>query len=413
MKLHIIGSGPAGLAAAEAGLAAGAQVCLIDDNPAPGGQIWRGGPGAWTDPRARALWEQVKDHPRLTQLQTAQVVGAVAPGSLLLENETGGTLVQFERLIVCSGAREVVLPFPGWTLPGVTGAGGLQALIKGGMAVRGRQVVVAGSGPLLLATAATALAAGARIEAIVEHQGLSRLSRFGFGLALRHPGKLRQAVSLFAALRGIPYLAAGQIVEARGPDALQRVVVRTPRAVREFACDFLAAGFGLSPNTDLGQLLGCAIAGGAIEADQRQRTSVQHVWAAGECTGIGGVDKALIEGRIAALDALGLAPTARELSVRRQCHDFSALLARSFALRPSLKDMCRPETIVCRCEDVTASALGPHGGWREAKLATRVGMGACQGKTCSAACSFLFDWTGPGARMPIMPASAGALSQIE
>ncbi|MGH8853410.1 MAG: FAD-dependent oxidoreductase [Telluria sp.] len=411
--LHIVGSGPAGLAAAQAGLAAGARVCLIDDNLAPGGQIWRGGPGAWVDPRAKALWDQVNGHPRLTHLQTSQVVGAIGPRTLLLESETGATRVNFERLILCSGAREIVLPFPGWTLPGVTGAGGLQALIKGGMEVRGRRIVVAGSGPLLLATAATAVAAGAQVVAIVEHQTRARLARFGLGLALRHSAKFRQAASLFATLMKIPYLTGGQIVEARGWQALQSVVVQTRRTQLEYPCDFLGAGFGLSPNTDLGHSLGCSIVDDAIKVDQRQQTSVPTIWAAGECTGIGGMDKALIEGRIAALDALGQTPSSRELATQRQCLDFSSLLARSFALRPSLKDMCRPDTIVCRCEDVAASELSPHRDWREAKLATRVGMGPCQGKTCAAACKLLFSWTAPAARIPVMPARAGTLSQID
>lgn len=413
MKLHIVGSGPAGLAAAQAGLAAGAHVCLLDDNGAPGGQIWRGGPASWTDSRASRIWADLRDHPRLAHVRNAQVVARPDAGTLLLERDGQGERIRFERLIVCTGAREVFLPFPGWTLPGVTGAGGLQAMIKGGMPVRGCKVVVAGSGPLLLATAATALAAGAQVSAIVEHQPLARLSSFAMGLARRHRSKLRQAVSLFASLRKIPYLSGARIVEAAGVDGLQSVVVQSRRGRRELACDFLAAGFGLTPNTGPGQAFGCEVANDALVVDERQRTSAPGIWAAGECTGIGGVDKALIEGRIAALDALGYTPSKRELSTLDECRDFAALLARSFALDASLKAMCRPGTIVCRCEDVTASALQAFQGWREAKLSTRVGMGACQGKTCAPACAFLFGWDAPAPRTPFMPASAGALAEMD
>lgn len=413
MSLHIIGSGPAGLAAACAGVAAGAPVCLIDDNPAPGGQIWRGGPGKWADPRAAALWDALRAAPNFTHVRHAQVVAGIGDGMLLLELEGGAECVRFERLILCTGARERFLPFPGWTLPGVTGAGGLQALIKGGMPVRGRRVVVAGAGPLLLATAVTAAAAGAQVEAIVEHARLPALSAFGIGLALRHRRKFLQALQLFATLRSVPYMTGARIVEAHGGEALDGVVVQAGRARKDIDCDFLAAGFGLVASTELAHALGCAVGDGVIRVDAGQKTSAPRIWAAGECTGIGGVDKALIEGRIAALDALGLTPSARDLSAQRQGHDFAALLSQHFRLDPALKEMCRPDTIVCRCEDVAARELQSHADWRQAKLATRIGMGACQGKTCSAACDFLFGWTPPTPRIPIMPARAGSLSQIE
>lgn len=413
MKLHIVGAGPAGLSAAQTALAAGAEVCLIDDNHLPGGQIWRGGPDKWTDARAVDAWKVLQAHPNFTHLLRASVIGAAGPDTLLLEVDGEGLRVDFERLLICSGARERFLPFAGWTLPGVLGAGGLQALVKGGMPACGRRVVIAGSGPLLLATAASALDAGATVAAIVEHKPLSRLSAFGLKLLLGHRNKLRQAVSLFAKLRGIPYVTGGQIVEARGVDKLQSVVIAAGGGQKEYACDFLAAGFGLVPNVELAQALGCGVADGGVKVDARQTTSRANIWAAGECTGVGGVDKAIVEGRIAALDALGLHPSGRELSALGQCRDFAALLARSFEPDPSLKAMCQPGTIVCRCEDVPASSLSAHGDWREAKLATRVGMGPCQGRTCGPACEFLFGWSPPAGRIPIMPASAGALSRID
>jgi NADPH-dependent 2,4-dienoyl-CoA reductase/sulfur reductase-like enzyme len=415
--LHIVGSGPAGLAAAQTALEAGARVCLVDDNPAPGGQIWRGGPGTWLDTRATRMWKTLHGHPNFTHLQGAQVIGCVDANTLLLETGYQGRTVAFERLVICSGARELSLPFPGWTLPGVTGAGGLQALIKGGMTVADRAVVVAGTGPLLLATALTALRAGAHVSAIVEYQPWSRLSAFGLGLLARHRTKMWQAISLFAALRAIPYRTGARIVaaqgDAQGSDILRDVVIATNAGEATYPCDFLGAGFGLVPNTDLARALRCETADGAIAVDGAQRTSRADIWAAGECTGIGGVDKAVAEGRLAALGALDLPPSARDLPLLRASRAFSALLDRTFAPADALKSMCRPETIVCRCEDVPAASLLPHRDWREAKLATRVGMGACQGKTCGPACGFLFGWEQPEARIPIQPASARALSQIE
>lgn len=411
--VHIVGSGPAGLAAAKAAVAAGARVVLLDDNRSPGGQVWRGGPGAWNAPAADSLWHGLQDHPLFTHLRDAQVVAAIDPHTLLVETDAGGTCIGFERLILCTGAREVFVPFPGWTLPGVTGAGGLQALVKEGTPVRGRRVVIAGSGPLLLASAATALAAGAQVVAIVEHLPRATLARFGLGLALRHRGKLRQAAGLLARLRRVPYLTDALVVEAKGDDAIRSVIVATGRGRTEYECDFLGTGFGLAANTELGQSFGCAVEHGALRVDERQQTSVPHIHAAGECTGIGGVDKALAEGRVAGLAALDLPPSPQDLRALRQARDFAALLARHFAPRPALQALCQPGTIVCRCEDVTAAELRPYGTWREAKLATRVGMGPCQGSTCAAACELLFGWAPPPARIPILPASGAALAGIE
>jgi NADPH-dependent 2,4-dienoyl-CoA reductase/sulfur reductase-like enzyme len=411
--LHIVGSGPAGLSAAHAALDAGAAVCLIDDNHAPGGQIWRGGPAQWVDARATRMWTALHDHPRFTHLAGTQVIGCADTNTLLVETADGGATIPFERLVLCAGARELSLPFPGWTLPGVTGAGGLQALIKSGMPVRDRTVVVAGTGPLLLATAATALQAGARVAAIVEHQPWSRLAGFGLALLARHKARFAQAASLFAALRAVPYVMGARIVAAAGDDILRAVSITKGGTEVTYSCDFLGAGFGLVPNTDLGRALGCATGDGAIVVDATQKTSRADVWAAGECTGIGGVDKAVAEGRNAALAALGLHPAARDAPALRAAQAFAGLLARTFAPDESLKSMCRPDTIVCRCEDVTAAQLLPHRDWREAKLATRVGMGPCQGKTCGPACAFLFGWTPPDSRIPILPASARALSSIE
>ena len=413
MTIHIVGSGPAGLAAALAALAAGAHVCLIDDNQAPGGQVWRGGPATWGDARGAALWRALENHPRFTHLQGAAIVGCVDRHTLLMERDGGGTCVPFERLILCTGARERFVPFPGWTLPGVMGAGGLQALVKGGMPLRGRRVVIAGTGPLLLAAAATALQAGAQVAAIVEHQPASSLARFGIALAVRHRGKLRQAAGLFYRLTKIPYRTDALVVEATGQDALQGVVVQASHGRVEYRCDILGAGFGLCANTELGQALGCVTVDEALQVDAHQRTSVPHVWAAGECTGIGGVDKALAEGRVAALAALGLQPAPRDLAAVRRQRDFAALLARHFAPRAALRELCRDDTIVCRCEDVTAAPLRHYQDWRAAKLGTRVGMGACQGSTCGPACRMLFGWGPDGGRLSLLPACAGTLARIE
>ena len=409
LPVVILGAGPAGLAAAEAASAHGQAVVLVDENCAPGGQIWRGGPPQWRDRRAARLWSALAARPHVRLLFGARVVARSAPDTLLLECEQGPRTLAWQRLVLCSGARELLLPFPGWTLPGVTGAGGMQALVKGGMPVAGKRVLVAGSGPLLLAVADTVRRSGGQVVAIAEHRSGAQLAGFGGQLALRHPAKLAQALRLFALLRRVPYLRGATVLEARGEDRLASVLIGHGGGQADFACDFMACGFGLLPALELAGLFGCVLEQGKVRVDAQQQTSVEGVWAAGESTGIGGVDKALAEGRIAGLAAVGKQALAADRARLASAQAVARLLDQHFAPSPALRAMCAPSTIVCRCEDVRAADLASHAGWRAAKLQTRVGMGPCQGRVCGAACAFLYGWDASGARAPIFPASVATL----
>ncbi|MES2127426.1 MAG: FAD-dependent oxidoreductase [Pseudomonadota bacterium] len=410
MTILVLGAGPSGLAAAHAASQNGQEVALVDENFEPGGQIWRGGPVQWRDQRAHRLWQDLLVRPHLEFIGPARAISLVAPQELLLETASGPRTLRWQRAIICSGARELLLPFPGWTLSRVTGAGGLQALAKGGMPLDGKRVVVAGTGPLLLAVAHTVVKNGGTVVAIVEQRSTAELARFFGQLLLSHRGKVWQAMQLMTALRGIPYLHGATVTEACGEDRVRSVLVSHNGAQRELECDFLACGYGLVPNLEAAALLGCATHAGSVVVDQQQRTSNEHVWAAGESTGIGGVDKALAEGRIAGLCATGQLPTASELRARTKARAFGTLLARSFAPLPALRALCRPSTLVCRCEDVSAAQLAVHANWRSAKLQTRAGMGPCQGRVCGAACEFLFGWEAPGQRVPIYPTTAATLA---
>jgi NADPH-dependent 2,4-dienoyl-CoA reductase/sulfur reductase-like enzyme len=412
MNIVILGAGPAGLAAAHAASTHGASVTVVDDNHAPGGQIWRGGPQRWSDPRASALWNALLARPRVTFLHGARVVASAGPRSLLLETPDGARKLSWEAMILCSGARELLLPFPGWTLPGVVGAGAIQALAKGGMPLRGKRVVIAGTGPLLLAAADTVRRSGGIIAAIAEHRPTRELAGFFARLALSHQGKALQALRLFASLRGVPYLHDAAVTSAFGDARVRGATLFHRGRNVDIACDFIACGFGLVPNAESAALFGCAMADGRIVVDDLQATSAPAVWAAGESTGIGGVDKALAEGRIAGLAVIGQAPSAKDLRARAKALAFAALLARSFAPADALRALCQPSTIVCRCEDVAAAQLLVHRDWRSAKLQTRAGMGPCQGRVCGAACQFMYGWEPPGLRQPVFPARAATLASL-
>ena len=410
MTILVLGAGPAGLAAAHAASQNGQEVALVDENFEPGGQVWRGGPLQWRDQRAHRLWEDLLVRPHVEFIGPARAISLVAPQELLLETERGPRTLAWTRAIVCSGARELLLPFPGWTLSRVTGAGGLQALVKGGMPLDGKRVLVAGTGPLLLAVAHTVRKQGGIVVAIAEQRSTVELARFFGHLLLAHRGKVWQSMQLMAALRGIPYLHGATVTEARGEGRVRSVLLTHKGEQREIDCDILACGYGLVPNLEAAALFGCATQSGSVVVDEQQRTSNEHVFAAGESTGIGGVDKALAEGRIAGLCASGQLPGNGELRARTKARAFGTLLACSFAPLPALRALCRPSTLVCRCEDVSASQLAVHANWRSAKLQTRAGMGPCQGRVCGAACEFLFGWEPPGQRVPIYPTTAATLA---
>ncbi|TRX73455.1 NAD(P)/FAD-dependent oxidoreductase [Pseudomonas mangiferae] len=406
--LLIVGAGPAGMAAALAAAPSGARIALLDDNPVPGGQIWRDGPGAHLPPLARRLRDGLERH-AIPVWSGTRVVAAAGPQALLLEDPTRGWRVRYDRLILCTGARERLLPFPGWTLPGVTGAGGLQALIKGGLPVAGERLVIAGSGPLLLASAATARAAGAHLLRIAEQAPLAALARFTAGLP-RWPGKALQAARLF----DHRYRAGSHVLEALGDDRLEGVRLWQDGSTVELACERLACGFGLVPNTQLAEALECALRDDAVAVDDWQATSRPHHYAAGECTGFGGSELALVEGAIAGHAAVGEQTQARRLFPRRQrWQRFADALARDFALDPRLKTLARPDTLVCRCEDVPYAALAGRDGWTDAKLVSRCGMGACQGRICGGAARVLFGWTPPAPRPPLSPARIETLLCLE
>ncbi len=410
VPLLIIGAGPAGLAAAEAASRHGQAVTLIDENTHPGGQIWRGGPGQWRDARADALWSALQARRNVHIVGGARVLATAGPQQLLLEVDGQAQQIGWDTLIICSGARELLLPFPGWTLPGVTGAGGMQALVKGGMPIAGKRIVVAGSGPLLLAVAQTVRQHGATLLCIAEQRSTRDLAGFFARLALGHAGKLAQSLGLFARLAGARYRHGATVVAAQGDTRLRSVTIEQGGRRVEVACDFLACGFGLVPNTELATLLGCALNDGVVQVDGSQSTSRPGVYAAGESTGIGGVDKALAEGRIAGLAAVGRASAPRERAARAQAQRFAALLAASFAPSPALRTLCKPDTLVCRCENVSAAQLAEHDDWRSAKLLTRAGMGPCQGRICGSACQVLYGWQAPGLRQPIFPTLTATLA---
>jgi len=407
-EVVVVGAGPAGLAAACAAAESGRRVAILDETPWLGGQVWRGQEAHLSSPLAKSWFERL-GRSGVRVMSGVTVIGFPAECVLLAEGQTGPLQVKWERLILATGARELFLPFPGWTLPGVVGPGGLQTLIKNGWPVSGRRAVVAGSGPLLLVVADTLRKEGAHVIRIAEQADQKTVVRFAFALSVR-PGKLWQAANLRLRLLGSPYDFGEWPIRAQGTDMVRSVTLTNGTQTRTEECDILACGFGLVPNVELALALGCKLNGDFVQVDDRQITTVPEVFCAGEPTGIGGADCALVEGQIAGYAAAGQKTKAETLFPRRASwHKFRTELTEAFALRPELKTVATEDTLLCRCEDVALGRVKHFGSWREAKLQSRCGMGACQGRICGAASKFLLGWGMESVRPPLLPARVESL----
>jgi NADPH-dependent 2,4-dienoyl-CoA reductase/sulfur reductase-like enzyme len=382
-----------------------------------GGQIWRNG-----------VYDRKHEDPGKERAlkRLAQSGAEVLCGYRVFDTEAGRSLkaireednehsvigIRYEQLVLATGARERFLPFPGWTLPGVFGAGGLQALVRGGFRIDGRRVIVAGTGPLLLAVAAHLKESGAKVVCVAEQASLARLARFAFSL-WRQPAKVRQGIRYRASLAGIPqYTGCWPVAALESGGQLHAVRLSNGRSTWEEPCDLLACGFHLVPNTELAALLGCAFRGEFVQVDTQQRTSLPGVFCVGEPTWIAGLEAARLQGEIAGLSCAG--KSTEHLQRRAEAERrFGRNLARVFALRKELRSLATPETLVCRCEDVPMQKLQGMSGWTDAKLQTRCGMGPCQGRICGPAVEALLGWKPVTVRPPLFPVPLEALCSTE
>ena len=423
----VIGAGAAGVAASVVAARSGCRVTLIDVGDQPGGQYYRGAdmsslPRAGLDYAALAgdldrlvAANAVDYRPRTT----AYALERTGQGLLVRtrgddRHRVNVGILRAGTVILATGAFDRPLPFPGWTLPGVMTGGGAQSLVKGQHVLPGRRVVVAGTGPFLLAVAASLLEHGADVAAVVEANdpvvGSVRQLR-GLASGLGKAGDLSRFIATLARHR-VPYLRRHRIVEALGEGRVTGVRIARvdsnwrpiPGTERIIECDAVAVGFGFVAQLDLAAQLGArtvrgADGGLAIEVDDDQATSVPGLLAAGETTGIGGVEAARVEGLVAGATAAVMSDRASALTpaalerVRREVarwRRFAAGLHATFPVRDGWADGVRDDTLVCRCEEVSVSrvreavALGARDA-RTVKLLSRAGMGWCQGRMCAAA----------------------------
>ncbi|MGB4779680.1 FAD-dependent oxidoreductase [Microbacterium sp.] len=430
--IAIIGGGPAGLAAAEAALSAGARVTLLDEGTRLGGQFWRHAPGI-TNPK---MQHELGAFDRLTTAVSNAAASNATPSKATVSKATvhsganvwhierdestitvhavtgeqdgtdrTGLTVTADRLIIATGAHDLALPIPGSTLPGVTTAGAAQALAKRDGVTVGKRTVVAGAGPFLLPVAQSLTLAGAEVVGVYEASGIRSLATGWAPKPWQLAGKagefLEYVTGMLRSRTG--YHPGTGVVRILGDDRVTGVVVAkldatwAPIAGTEQAieCDSVALGHGFTPRLEAAIMIGCDIVGDRggrfVRVDQGQRTTVPGVYAAGELTGIGGADAAQTEGALAGFVAAGVPTTdarIRRLVAQRAKWDYFARRLRvAHGIQPGWTHWLTDDTVVCRCEAVTTRTLTDHASAapRAFKLATRAGLGPCQGRTCGIA----------------------------
>jgi NADPH-dependent 2,4-dienoyl-CoA reductase/sulfur reductase-like enzyme len=414
-EVVVVGAGPAGITAAVEAARAGARVLLVDEGAAPGGQIYR--------PLARVLRasgneQTAESAPLFASLAASGVevwsdteVWGIFPDRVLAIHRGGRSVrVQAGAIVLATGAYDRPVAFPGWTLPGVVTAGGTTALIKSQRVLPGRRVLLAGTGPLLLAAAAALVRGGAQIAGLAV-----AASRTAFLGLVRRPGALAKALDVLTTLKrsGAPTWYGHGIVRAEGRAGVERAVIAqwdatwrpVPGTERTVDADTLVVGYGLIASSELAQLAGCDVAfnagqGGWVPVsapDRLMATSVPGLFVAGDGAGVAGVEVGKLTGALAGLgaarhvgtlaDAEAAARAKAPLRDLGKTASFLAALERMHAPRPGLFDLAADDTVVCRCEEVTAGDVRQaiRDGARlvtEIRAATRCGMGLCQGRMC-------------------------------
>lgn len=440
----VIGAGPAGLAAAAGAAEQGARVVCVDAGDQPGGQFWRHRPedSHPDDDRLHHDWKTYRALRSRFDAATATGTLRYHPGRhVWMAQHDGGCFVlrttsstqaggpaagaqtlHAARLVVAAGGYDRQLPVPGWDLPGVMAAGGVQAFIKANGILPGKRFVVAGTGPFLLPVAANVVAAGGTVAAVCESANLAGWLPH-LATAARVPSKGIEGAEYIAAFlrHRIPYRARTAVVEILGTDKVEAVrtakVDRSGRPVPGSellidGVDTVGLGWGFTPQLEIPVSLGADTRldddGSLVGVvDGRLESTVPGLYLPGEVSGVGGAALAVVEGLIAgqaAAESLAgpEAGTPSSGAVTRTLlrkaagyRAFARAMHLAHPIPAGWQDLLRPETTVCRCEEVSAGEIADAkehlcaGDARTMKSMTRTGMGWCQGKVCGFAVSCL------------------------
>lgn len=419
-RVAVVGAGPAGVRAVERLVEAGLRPSWIEESPDGGGRIYQKPPLGFTRsaealygndaPPARALHAALDAMKPRTDWRPDTLVWNIRPQQRrmhLLREGREQQALDYDALILCTGAMDRVVPIPGWTKPGVTTLGGAQIALKAQGVSIGRRVALLGTGPLLLLVALQYAKAGAEVAAVLDTSPFAGAVRAA-PLLLWNPAALLRGLGFHRALRrfGIRVQAGITPIAIEGDDSVAAICWRDAKgAEHRTECDGVGMGWGLKPETQLADLVGVPFCFDALqrlwlpEKDIAGRTPVPGVYLAGDGASIGGAVVAELAGARAALALLEDAGLLRdplpgvtlEARLRREAR-FRAGLERAYPYPAALAAGIADDTLLCRCEAITAGELraaaredfssGPAPEINRAKAFVRVGMGRCQGRVC-------------------------------
>lgn len=422
--LVVLGGGPAGLCAAiEARKAGVASVLVLDEGPAPGGQIFRRFGQGFDVRDARAAGHEYRDGEALiaearaagVTIRSETVVWGIWDRRLAcVTKDVAATVIEAKVMVLCPGARDRPVAFQGWTLPGVITAGAAKIMVAVQRVLPGKRILMAGSGPLALAFSAQLRGYGAEVVEVLEAAPRPSLRQLARLVATGEVATLREALAYRLRLQrdGVPLTYGSAILRAEGTREVESAVVARvdaewrpiPGTERAVEVDTIISGYGLEASNEVFRLLRVALRfdrdlGGWIPVkDAAMRTSLPHVFAAGDGSGIGGSRYAMAEGRIAgvfAASALGAIEEgraeARAAPHRRRLERlarFRSALNDIYRVGPGLYELATAETVVCRCEmrtlgDLVGMVEGGVSDPNVVRARSRIGMGRCQGRNCA------------------------------
>lgn len=474
-EVAIIGAGPSGLAAAAILRERGVGVTIIDEQPRAGGQILRQPPrnfavAHWLPAklydRVKAALHAVNDRADIDWRFQSTVLGIMRPSpyrvrhasshELWIQGPEGCYLLRAKAVLLAPGCYERPLAFPGWTLPGVMGAGAIQGFVKSQQLVPGNRFVLAGSHPLQLVVADQLLSAGAQVAAVVftqrRQQAWTMLRHPG--VAIRHARQLFETAKILNRLRRarVPVIFGRTIVRVDGKSQVEQATIATLRAdatidrhqTQVFECDRVGICHGFVASSELARQAGADVhwkehAGGWLaKHDEWLESSIKNLFVAGEITSVEGADAALEKGRVAAAGILRSLGRVDDNGANRLAAPAKKRLSRLQGFAAVLQQLARPpadlalqtmtdDTILCRCESIKRGELQQQltdnrhvMSTDAAKLLTRVGMGLCQGRMCgdgvarvvAAARGLPPDGVGPfQAQAPVKPVPLATLAR--
>ncbi len=430
-SIVVVGAGPAGLAAATEAATRGAHVTLLDEAARPGGQIYRQAHSALGDSEYAEAGERARKHDILARFQSvasrvdyrpdANVYALFGNGELHVAYGAGSEVLRPDAIVLATGVREMAIPFPGWTTPGVMFAGGAQAVLKSQRVLPGKRAVIAGCGPLPIVVAAQLLRAGGDVAALASLRPLREM--------LGNPRALWQGRQIvYEGLRylrtirraGVAQLSAHVPIRAIGTERLEAVVLArvdagghvVPGTEREIACDLLAVNYGFAANSELAAMAGAELRfdadrGGWLPvSDEFGRTSISGLFVAGDGAAVRGALVAEAEGQIVGAaaavppESIGDATMTAALRAalgRRQRHQaFQTAAQTTLRVPRGLWNLTTDDTVVCRCEnvklrDIRSALDAGHSSLNAVKRNVRSGMGWCGGRTCLRAVAALSE----------------------